>query len=382
MFSSSTVLDASNGVGATYRAAAEGFAMGGGMMAGGLGGGISTGGTGLNQSMIGIMQGVLSGSSSGTTIAPGVSLGMQNMLDIMDDFITPGTATGSNVFQGMASAMTRVLTGSSTTPGSFQTMLDAMDTFLSSATTGSSSASASFQTMLGAMQTFVSSPTSVSSSASAPFQNMLGAMQGFLTNATSGSTGASSSFQAMLDIMQTDLFDAKVLSGSASTKTIKVMTNGDVQVSGADGTNTLTNMPRLHFSDESIATDINGNAGTTAKIIGLVFGADAVSNKTMAGIGLNLLDGGMSYEDLMQAALSAKLGHNFTTSDEINLIYHNLIGTSPSAGDLQHWEQTVTSGQYTNASLAVMAAETSMNTNNIHLVGLAQTGLEYLPVSA
>jgi hypothetical protein len=37
------------------------------------------------------------------------------------------------------------------------------------------------------------------------------------------------------------------------------------------------------------------------------------------------------------------------------------------------------SGQETVASLGVMAAETAFNRANIDLVGLAQTGLAYLP---
>ena len=74
---------------------------------------------------------------------------------------------------------------------------------------------------------------------------------------------------------------------------------------GSDGTDTLTNVERLAFSDDKIALDINGNAGTTAKILGAVFGAASVSNKQYVGIGLSCLHAGWTYENLMAVALDA-----------------------------------------------------------------------------
>lgn len=80
---------------------------------------------------------------------------------------------------------------------------------------------------------------------------------------------------------------------------------------------------------------------------------------------------------MMQLALNAKLGDGFSTTDEVTLLYQNLLGTQVSASDLSYWTSTVNSGQFTQASLAVMAADTALNVVNINLVGLAQTGIEY-----
>ncbi len=71
---------------------------------------------------------------------------------------------------------------------------------------------------------------------------------------------------------------------------------------GSDDTDYLTNVGRLKFSDKSIALDLDGNAGTTAKILGAVFGKDAVNNKNYVGIGLNFLDTGWSYDNLVGLA--------------------------------------------------------------------------------
>ncbi len=148
---------------------------------------------------------------------------------------------------------------------------------------------------------------------------------------------------------------------------------------GVSGFDTLISVERLQFSDFSVALDVSGNAGTTAKILGAVFGKAAVANKEYVGIGLNLLDAGMSYLNLMQAAINAALGAGASNEAVVKLLYTNLVGTPPSAADLAFFTGLLDSGAYTQASLGVLAADTALNTVNVNLVGLATSGLEYLP---
>lgn len=159
-------------------------------------------------------------------------------------------------------------------------------------------------------------------------------------------------------------------------------TGGNFSISdkvGLNGIDTLSNIERLKFSDTNLALDItNGNAGLTAKILGGVFGTTSLSNKAYVGIGLNHLDGGMSYQNLILLALNAQLGANYSNAAEVNLLYQNLAGILPSTTDLNYWVATITSGQHTQASLAIFAADSSLNTNNIHLAGLALTGIQYI----
>ena len=171
--------------------------------------------------------------------------------------------------------------------------------------------------------------------------------------------------------------DTSVYSSNRASHSITRTSTGFNVSGGADGTDTLINIERLQFSDRSVALDISGNAGTTAKILGAVFGAASVSNMQYVGIGLSYLDGGMSYQDLMQLALNARLGAGFSHAAEVNLLYQNLAGVLPSAADLSYWVGRLTAGQFSQASLGVLAAEDSSNTININLVGLAQTGIEY-----
>ncbi len=138
----------------------------------------------------------------------------------------------------------------------------------------------------------------------------------------------------------------------------------------------LKNIERLIFTDKSLAIDISGNAGTVAKVLGAVFGKSSLSNKSYVGIGLSLLDKGMSYSDLAALALNAA---GSTTPDQIvTTLWTNVIGSAPGSADKAPFIQMLASGTKVG-DLAVMAADTSFNTTNINLTGLAQTGIEYTP---
>lgn len=147
---------------------------------------------------------------------------------------------------------------------------------------------------------------------------------------------------------------------------------------GNDGTDTLVDVERLVFADESLAFDFEGAAGLTARILGAVFGPAAVKNATYAGIGLQLLDAGTSADTLMQLALDARLGSGFTPAAEVQLLYRNLTGGDPSAADLAFWVSSLNRGGYTPVSLAQMASQLELNALNIDLVGLIQQGLGFL----
>jgi hypothetical protein len=151
-----------------------------------------------------------------------------------------------------------------------------------------------------------------------------------------------------------------------------------IDMFGTDGTQQVSGVERLKFSDKSLALDLDQNAGVSAKILGAVFGKAAVSNKEYVGIGLDLLDKGMNYETLAGLALNAAKA---TTNDQIvTTLWTNVVGSAPSAADKAPFIKMLEDGM-TPGALAQMAADTSINTNNINLVGLAQTGIEYTPVA-
>lgn len=129
---------------------------------------------------------------------------------------------------------------------------------------------------------------------------------------------------------------------------------------------------RLVFADTALAMDINGNAGSVAKVLATVFGKDALSNKTYAGIGLQLMDSGMSY--LALADLAVNLGKP-TNSQIVDTLWKNLYGTAPSDITKSSLVSLLDTKAMTAGSLAFVACELNPN---IDLVGLATTGLAFI----
>jgi hypothetical protein len=152
-------------------------------------------------------------------------------------------------------------------------------------------------------------------------------------------------------------------------------------VNSADGNSSysLTQVERVQFANSRLALDLNGNAGTTAKILGAVFGAASVkAQPDYVGIGLRYLDTGTSYENLMQLALDARLGPGATPAQVVTLLYTHVVGVAPPAADLAYYTGLLDSKAYTPATLGVLAADTSLNVANIDLMGLTQTGLPFV----
>ena len=163
----------------------------------------------------------------------------------------------------------------------------------------------------------------------------------------------------------------------ASYTTTKTATGWTVS-SAAEGLDTLTNIERLKFADTTLALDLAGNAGTTAKILGAVFGRASVSNKAYMGIGLDYLDNqSYSYAQLMQLALDAKLGPNASYDAVVDLLYSNVVGVLPGTAEHNYYVGLLNAKTFTPASLGVLAAETTENTLNINLIGLVSTGIDY-----
>lgn len=145
-----------------------------------------------------------------------------------------------------------------------------------------------------------------------------------------------------------------------------------------EGVDSLNSIERISFGNEHLALDIDGNAGITAKTLGAVFGKNSIANKEYVGIGLGLLDDGMSYSNLMELAINTKLGADASYTDIVNLLYTNVVGTAPPANDLNYFVELLQNSTYTEASLGILAADTTINIGNINLIGLATTGLEFI----
>lgn len=172
--------------------------------------------------------------------------------------------------------------------------------------------------------------------------------------------------------------DQVVLSPVRSVFALAKTTSG-FTLASTDGKTgvTLASVERLQFADSKLALDLTGNAGTVAKTLGAVFGKASVTNAEYAGIGLQLLDSGTTYEALMKLALDVRLGVGASNGAVVDLLYTNVVGVAPAADVKASFVALLDNKTYTPATLGMLAADTDLNLANIDLVGLSLQGLPY-----
>ena len=160
--------------------------------------------------------------------------------------------------------------------------------------------------------------------------------------------------------------------GTSSSQSAFVVTD---KRSDVDGMDVLKNVERLMFLDKSVAIDLEGHAGKAVKVIGAVLGKEAVKNPEFVGIGLSYFDNELSYSDLGLFALNAV---GASSNDAIvSKLWFNLVGSTASASDKAPYIKMLADGMKPG-DLVVMAADLPLNTYNIGLVGLMQTGVEFV----
>ncbi len=168
--------------------------------------------------------------------------------------------------------------------------------------------------------------------------------------------------------------DLALYSANRAVCTLTKSASGWSLSSAVTGIDTLQNVERLQFTDKSVALDLDGAAGKAVKIIGAVFGPESVANRQFVGAALKVLDSGWSYEQLASAAVG--LTGKSSAFEVVSMLWTNVVGTAPTAAQalpiVALLEQGMSVGQ-----LTVLAADMPLNTANIDLVGLVQSGVEY-----
>ncbi len=148
-----------------------------------------------------------------------------------------------------------------------------------------------------------------------------------------------------------------------------------VQQTGVNEQDRLIDIERLVFDDIGIALDIDGQAGQVAKLLGVVFGPESIYNLAYVSAGLILLDEGEGIQQLTMAALDAA-GVN-DDGELITLLWHSLFGNEPTPEEKQTYFDLLSDENLSAADLTLLAADSSFNIENINLVGLQQTGIEF-----
>jgi hypothetical protein len=169
--------------------------------------------------------------------------------------------------------------------------------------------------------------------------------------------------------------------GGARHNHVITHTSDGFTVTGTEGRDTVTNVERLYFDDTKVALDLNGAAGNTAKIIGAAFGAPYLANREYVGTGVRLFDSGMSMNNVAALVVDSvpfrQLAGSADDTVVVTQIYRNVVGAAPPPADLDYFLSLLDDGM-TRGELLVLAADSELNQQNINLIGLSQSGIEYV----
>ena len=183
--------------------------------------------------------------------------------------------------------------------------------------------------------------------------------------------------------------DIAVYNGSRSsyiiTKTPSEYIVGDNL--GLDGTDTLINIERLAFSDKVVALDVSAtdNAGKAKMFTGAI-AHSLVNDAEALGFILHFVDSG--YSDLLslsQLAIDAGLIATFAGSSSnqalAELVTTNVLGAEDlGVATMLTGYMDGTFASFSQAQFLAAVAALEVNQQHVDLVGLAQTGMEYVPL--
>jgi serralysin len=173
-------------------------------------------------------------------------------------------------------------------------------------------------------------------------------------------------------------FDTAVISASRAGYTIAQYGTGHLVSGYATGTDIISGIERIQFTDAKVALDLNGNAGAIVKMLGVTNGPSAAHNPWAVGSALASLDSGASIEAVMQSSINAALGGPANNEAVATLLLNNLAGFALPRGFIQSYALYMDNGSYTQGAFGVAAADYWLNLVNIDFTGLAATGVEYV----
>lgn len=178
--------------------------------------------------------------------------------------------------------------------------------------------------------------------------------------------------------------DTLVLQGTRSSYTLATVGSG-FQLSGPEGTDTLSNIERLQFSDKKFALDVSatGNAGQTIEFIGTI-AYNLLGTPSVVGSIMGFFDLGTSMHDLFQVALDSHLIDDLAGSssnvDLARLVFRNVVGSEASNDVAVSLASNIqgSGGSMSKADFLTFIAELELNQAHVNLVGLTQTGVQFI----
>ncbi len=150
------------------------------------------------------------------------------------------------------------------------------------------------------------------------------------------------------------------------------------------GLDTVANIERLEFDDKKVALDMGANqaGGQTALMIAACIGTAGLSDKVMTGLVLSYFDAGndlnTAADFLVSSGITAQLAGGADNTDFIAWLAGNFQDAAPSSELQAACLSMLEQGVFTQASFLSTLAATDFNQQHVNLVGLQQTGMEYI----
>jgi len=186
--------------------------------------------------------------------------------------------------------------------------------------------------------------------------------------------------------------DLAVYGTTRASATIGKTVTGYSVTSAATGTDTLASIERVQFSDISVALDTSASqsAGQTVLLLGAALPGQLVfdpSKQLLLGAVIDLFDAGYSLRDLSGALLRLPVWDVLTGQavpshrDIADHLLTNVYGHAPDQATLDAAVSALDTESFQGDWFAGLASSAA-NELHVGLVGLIDTGLEYLPPQA
>ena len=148
---------------------------------------------------------------------------------------------------------------------------------------------------------------------------------------------------------------------------------------GADGTDTLTNIERLQFTDLTVALDINGIAGQAYRVYQAAFNRTPDNGGLKYWIGL--MDSGYTLADVASGFIASDefktlYGSNPTNELFVSKLYDNVLHRTPDIGGYNYWVGLLNTNKIDNISTLINFSESTENQAGV--IGVIQNGIELI----
>lgn len=143
--------------------------------------------------------------------------------------------------------------------------------------------------------------------------------------------------------------DTAAFSGTKDDYTVTLTDSGRTVNDnyGTDGTDHLTDIERLEFSDKMVAFDIDDTAGQAYRIYQAAF--NRTPDEGGLGFWIEQMDNGASLKQvassfLVSSEFNAMYGSNPTNAQFVTLLYNNVLHRDPDAGGFNYWMNELENG--------------------------------------